>query len=240
LAITRLRELDRESQPFFLAVGFFKPHLPFNAPRKYWDLHDPAHFEVADDGGLVAGAPDLALHAHRELGGYRGIPEDEQMRRLRHGYYACVSYVDAQVGRLLAELRRLELDQRTIVVLWGDHGFSLGENRRWCKGTNFERDTRVPLLMRTPGMKQPGVKTEALAGLTPPEGLDGRSLVPLFGIRTTSGTGRHSPPTAAEIMPSAPNAGDISAMPMAVKNSTITRPTPMNGTTLPTSPSLKL
>ncbi|MCA9063288.1 MAG: sulfatase [Planctomycetaceae bacterium] len=195
LAIQRLEEFHREPQPFFLAVGFFKPHLPFNAPRKYWDLYDPALFELASDAGPVTGAPELALHTHRELGGYRGIPEDEQVdtvetRRLRHGYYACVSYVDAQIGKLLSKLQRLELDRRTIVVLWGDHGFSLGENGRWCKGTNFERDTRVPLLIRTPGMSSPGAATEALvqlvdiyptlaelAGLAPPGNLDGRSLV---------------------------------------------------------------
>ncbi len=198
LAVQRLGELQRESQPFFLAIGFFKPHLPFNAPKKYWDLYDPAHFELADDGEQVTGSPSLALHTHRELGGYRGMPEDEQVdaaeaRRLRHGYYACVSYIDAQVGKLLAELKRLELERRTIVVLWGDHGFSLGENGRWCKGTNFERDTRVPLMIRTPAMANPGIATASLvqlvdlyptlaelAGLTPPHNLDGRSLVPIL------------------------------------------------------------
>ena len=112
---------------------------------------------------------------------------------LRHGYYACVSYVDAQVGKVLDALQRLGLEQNTIVVLWGDHGWSLGEKDRWCKGTNFERDTRVPLMIRAPGMAKPGVSTEALieyvdiyptlaelAGLTPPADLDGRSLVPVL------------------------------------------------------------
>lgn len=198
LAIQRLEELSREAHPFFLAVGFFKPHLPFNAPKKYWDLYDPPALDLIGDEGAVAGAPELSLHTHRELGGYRGVPKDEQVgpemtRRLRHGYYACVSYVDAQVGKLLAALARLGLDRRTIVVLWGDHGFSLGENGRWCKGTNFERDTRVPLLIRAPGMARPGVATGALVelvdlyptlvelvGFTPPENLDGRSLMPIL------------------------------------------------------------
>jgi arylsulfatase A-like enzyme len=112
---------------------------------------------------------------------------------LRHGYYACVSYVDAQVGRVLDALRRLGLDQNTIVVLWGDHGWSLGEKDRWCKATNFERDARVPLMVRVPGMVKPGVPTDALieyvdiyptlaalAGLTPPADLDGRSFVPVL------------------------------------------------------------
>ncbi len=167
LAVDTLEDLQAKKQPFFLAVGFFKPHLPFNAPKTYWDLYDPA-------------------------------PQDEQVsaaqaRTLRHGYYACVSYVDAQVGKVLGALDRLGLDQNTIVVLWGDHGWSLGEKDRWCKGTNFERDTRVPLLIRLPGMAMPGVPTQALieyvdiyptlaalAGLTPPGDLDGRSLVPVL------------------------------------------------------------
>lgn len=205
LAIQRLGEFHRESQPFFLAVGFFKPHLPFNAPKKYWDLYNPNDFELTDVGHRVEGSPELALHTHRELGGYRGIPEDERVdasetRRLRHGYYACISYVDAQIGRLLAELKRLQLDDRTIVVLWGDHGFSLGENSRWCKGTNFERDTRVPLLIRTPHLPHPGRNTAALTGLvdlyptladlarlSAPESLDGRSLVPILNDPQTPG-----------------------------------------------------
>jgi iduronate 2-sulfatase len=146
----------------------------------------------------IKGAPDIAFHTHRELGGYQGIPGDErvsadQARVLRHGYYACVSYIDAQVGKLLETLERLALHNNTIVVLWGDHGFALGEEDRWCKGTNFELDTRVPLLIRIPNMAQPGVTTEALveavdvyptlaalAGLTPPAELDGVSFIPVL------------------------------------------------------------
>jgi arylsulfatase A-like enzyme len=198
LAIATLEKLQQQPQPFFLAVGFFKPHLPFNAPKKYWDLYDPAVFELKDGTTRVNGAPEIAYHTHRELGGYADVPEEEhvsaeQARALRHGYYACVSYTDAQVGKVLDALKRLGLDQNTIVVLWGDHGYSLGEKDRWCKGTNFERDTRVPLMIRTPGMTQPGAATEALteyvdvyptlaelAGLTPPGDLDGRSLVPML------------------------------------------------------------
>lgn len=194
LAVDTLEKLRPQGQPFFLAVGFFKPHLPFNAPKKYWDLYDPAVFALQDGQTGVAGAPEIAYHTHRELGGYQDMPKDErvsaeQARTLRHGYYACVSYVDAQVGKLLDALRRLGLDRNTIVVLWGDHGWSLGEKDRWCKGTNFERDTRVPLVIRTPGLPHPGEATDALiegvdlyptlaelAGLTPPADLDGRSF----------------------------------------------------------------
>jgi len=197
LAIATLTKLKQQETSFFLAVGFFKPHLPFNAPKKYWDLYDPAVFAQPEQT-RVKGAPEIAHHGHRELGGYRDMPKDEHLdaattRTLRHGYHACVSYTDAQIGKLLAALDQLGLAQNTIVVLWGDHGWSLGEKDRWCKGTNFERDTRVPLLIRTPGLKAPGAAASGLvelvdvfptlaelASLPAPQGLDGRSLVPML------------------------------------------------------------
>lgn len=198
LATMAIEALERlRDEPFFLAVGFFKPHLPFNAPKKYWNLHDPAAFGVADTERTAAAAAD-AYPDHRELAGYAGIPRDERVatdeaRRLRQGYYACVSYIDAQVGRLLATLDRLGLADDTIVVLWGDHGYSLGEADHWCKATNFERDTRVPLVIRAPGMPAAGEPAAALvehvdlyptlaelAGLEPPAELDGRSLGPIL------------------------------------------------------------
>jgi len=195
-AITALGELAAADAPFFLAVGFFKPHLPFNAPARYWDLHDPAPLATVPAPQRPPGAPDVAWPDHRELAGYRGMPADERVdaataRHLRHGYYACVSYVDAQVGRLLDALDGLGIADETIVVLWGDHGYSLGEGDHWCKATNFERDTRVPLVIRVPGMAHPGVATGALvelvdlyptlaeaAGVPAPADLAGRSLVP--------------------------------------------------------------
>jgi arylsulfatase A-like enzyme len=198
LAIETLEGLKEKGQPFFLAVGFFKPHLPFNAPKKYWDLYDPAVLELREAVERVRDAPEMAYHSHRELGGYRDMPPDEkvtpqQARGLRHGYYACVSYVDAQVGKVLATLTRLGLEKSTIVVLWGDHGYALGEEARWCKGTNFELDTHVPLIMRVPGVTRRLTATEALieyvdiyptlaelAGLPAPENLDGTSLVPIL------------------------------------------------------------
>jgi iduronate 2-sulfatase len=196
LAIEKLSSLKAKNKPFFLAVGFFKPHLPFNAPRRYWDLYDASIFDVRDDGMQVQDVSIHAHHSHRELGGYRDIPRDEHLdaattRKLRHGYYACVSYIDAQIGKLLDELGRLGLAENTIVVLWGDHGFSLGEKNRWCKGTNFERDTRVPLIISAPQLQYPGAGTQALvetvdlyptlallAGLPLPNELDGTSLMP--------------------------------------------------------------
>ncbi|MEW4489602.1 sulfatase [Thalassoglobus sp. JC818] len=199
LAVETLENLKQAEQPFFLAVGFYKPHLPFNAPKKYWDLHEATNFDLPESvTEPTKASPELALHTHRELGGYKAIPKDEQLnrqqtRRLRHGYYACVSYTDTQVGKVLKALERLKLDENTIVVIWGDHGFSLGETNRWCKATNFELDTRVPLLIRVPNLNQPGVATDSLvetvdlyptlasmAGLTTPENLDGRSFVPIL------------------------------------------------------------
>ena len=207
LAVETLEEIAgrQDRQPFFLAVGYFKPHLPFSAPRKYWERHDPREFVLGDQTERVKLAPKLAYHGHRELGGYTDIPPNEvvspkQASHLRHGYYACVSYIDAQVGRLLAALKRLGLEDDTIVVVWGDHGFALGEGDRWCKGTNFELDTRVPLIIRTPQMQHPGESTEALtelvdlyptlaelAGLKSPQQLDGRSLVPILKDPTIQG-----------------------------------------------------
>ena len=206
LAVETLEKISRYERPFFLAVGFFKPHLPFNAPKSYWDLYDPAAFEPNFSDQRTQGAPDFAYPDHLEMGGYTDVPDDErvsaeQARELRHGYYACVSYADAQVGKLLRALERLGLEDDTIVVLWGDHGYSLGEAGHWCKDTNFELDTHVPLMVRTPGMEKPGVATEALveyvdiyptlaelAGLTPPDGLDGRSFTSV--LRNPSATGR--------------------------------------------------
>lgn len=196
LATDYLRQLKNAGQPFFLAVGFFKPHLPFNAPKKYWDLYDPKIFELADDGQRVMDVSQHAHHSHAELGGYEDMPKDEHLDaattcKLRHGYYACISYADAQIGKLLNELDRLGLSENTIVVLWGDHGYSLGEKDRWCKGANFERDTRVPLIIRIPQLKQPSASSNALielvdlyptlatlAKLPQPAGLQGRSLMP--------------------------------------------------------------
>jgi iduronate 2-sulfatase len=181
-----------------MAVGFFKPHLPFNAPKRYWELYDPSNFEYQDDGQTVQGISQHAPNDHRELGGYRDMPRDEHLdtattRTLRHGYYACVSYTDAQIGKLLTALEQKGLAENTIVVLCADHGYALGEKDRWCKGTNFERDTRVPLIIRTPKLRNPGARCDSLvelvdlyptlaslAALPIPDGLDGQSLVPML------------------------------------------------------------
>ncbi len=194
-----IKELNRlKDKSFFLAVGFVKPHLPFNAPKKYWDLYDEEDIQLPDNPFIPKGAPKEALTNWGELRGYHGMPEkgdmpDHLTRQLIHGYNACVSYTDALVGKLLDELDRLGLSENTIVILWGDHGWKLGEHSMWCKHTNFELDTHVPMMIHVPGMKTAGQSTSALTeyvdiyptlcelcGLELPEHLEGTSMVPLL------------------------------------------------------------
>lgn len=197
-AVAALRDLGAMQQPFFLAVGFIKPHLPFVAPRKYWDLYDPEEIPPATNPFLPEGAPTYALMERNELWRYQGVPNtsdlpEDYARQLKHGYYAAVSFVDAQVGRVLDELENLGLQDNTIVVLWGDHGWKLGEHGRWCKHSNVENDTNAPLLISVPGMEHQGKGTDALvefvdiyptlaelAGLPLPDHLEGTSAVPLL------------------------------------------------------------
>ena len=167
-AVTRLRAAATKSdEPFFLAVGFLKPHLPFCAPRKYWNLYDRAKFELPKLTRPPAGAPAYAPTTWGELRNYSDIPDQgplgaEQQRELIHGYHAAVSYMDAQVGRVLDELDRLQLASNTIVVLWGDHGWHLGDHGQWCKHTNYEHAARIPIVVRAPGVTPRGARTRAL------------------------------------------------------------------------------
>jgi len=187
-----------KDKPFFLAVGFLKPHLPFVAPKKYWDLYRESDLPLAKNPQPPQDAPAYAATSWGELRAYHGIPKtgplsEEQARKMVHGYHACVSYMDAQVGRLLEGLDRLGLREKTVIVLWGDHGWQLGEHGFWCKHTNYEVATRAPLIVSAPGMKAAGRKTDALVefvdiypflaercGLTPPPGLEGTSFGPLL------------------------------------------------------------
>lgn len=165
-AIERLREFRAKPEPFFLAVGFIKPHLPFVAPKRYWDLYDPRKIELAPNKFRPRNAPDYAILPGGELRNYHGIPAgsipDDLARQLKHGYYAAVSYMDAQLGRVLDELDRLQLRTNTIVILWGDHGWKLGEHDAWCKHSNAENDVNAPLIVSAPGLKHPGRHTRAL------------------------------------------------------------------------------
>ena len=197
-ALKALRTLKKREKKFFLAVGFRKPHLPFCAPRKYWDLYDRAKIPDPVSDAHPARAPEVAVRSWKELEGYTDIPKSGQLppgkvAELRHGYYACVSYIDALVGRLLEEVKQIGLEGETVVCLWGDHGFHLGEQGLWAKANNYELSTRVPLILSVPGQKKTGGKTKALVelvdlyptlaeacGLTVPEGLEGTSLRPLL------------------------------------------------------------
>ncbi len=169
-ALKALGKLKKRNQPFFLAVGFRKPHLPFCAPRKYWELYDREDIPAPRSVDHPRGAPEVAVRSWKELEGYTDIPQNgqlspEKVAELRHGYYACVSYVDALIGRLLDRLGALGLQEETVVCLWGDHGFHLGEQGLWAKANNYELSTRVPLILSVPGQKKSGEKSEALVEL---------------------------------------------------------------------------
>ncbi|MEG3660142.1 sulfatase [Arenibacter palladensis] len=167
-AIRNLDHFKKNGKPFFLAVGFKKPHLPFSAPKKYWDLYDPNMFNAISHKEKPTDSPDLAFHDSQELRGYVDIPNNgtidrDKERKLWQGYYACVTYVDAQLGKIMKSIKDLGLDKNTIVVLWGDHGYHLGEQDLWCKSTNFELDSRIPLIISDPTKSfRTGTKSNAL------------------------------------------------------------------------------
>ncbi|MFQ5416684.1 MAG: sulfatase [Myxococcota bacterium] len=190
-AVQELRRLH--DRPFFLAVGFVRPHLPFNCPKRYWDLYDPAEIAVPEAPDAEA-VPPLEWHGNYEPAFYSdgGMIDSATGARMIHGYRACVSYIDAQVGLILDELDRLALADRTVVVLWGDHGWHLGEHGIWGKNTAFEVALRVPLILRVPGFPA-GHASQALVesvdilptlcelvGIPIPEQVQGRSFEPLL------------------------------------------------------------
>jgi arylsulfatase A-like enzyme len=202
LAVRKLKELRQKDQPFFLGVGFFKPHLPFTAPAKYWDMYDEDKITLTPSPDLPENVNVASLHASGEFNGYLAGDEhpslqkpvsEEYQRKLRHAYFAAVSYVDAQVGKVLDELDRLGLSENTIVVIWGDHGWHLGDHRVWGKHTVFERALRSVLVMRAPGKTTSGQKIDRivssvdiyptlmdLCGVEMPMKTDGSSVVPLL------------------------------------------------------------
>jgi len=164
-----IREMERlKGKRFLLCVGYAKPHLPYAAPKKYWNLYDPAKLNLAPNPFAPKGVTRYSMNEVGSLASFQGMPKgkepisDKQARQLIHGYYACVSFLDAQVGRLLAALDAFGLRDETIVVLWGDNGFKLGEHGAWDKHTDFEIDTRVPLIVSIPGLKAVGKRTKAL------------------------------------------------------------------------------
>ena len=161
IAIKALRNLRDRPEPFFLAVGFWKPHTPFNAPKRYWDLYRREDIPPVRNPAAPTGGPAIALHNTNE-----GMGRDRTAaQELRHGYYAGTSYMDAQVGKVLDELDRLGLRENTVIVFWSDHGFQLGEHGLWGKTSNFELDAQVPLIIAAPGMKHMGAGTRSLVEL---------------------------------------------------------------------------
>lgn len=193
--IEDLQSYAQTGEPFFLGVGFWKPHLPYIAPKKYWDLYDAEEIVLADNPYKPIDAPDASMHHFGELRNmYADTPlegpvSDDLARRLIHGYYACVSYVDAQIQKLLVTLEETGLAENTIIVLWGDHGYHLGEHGLWCKHATFDRTMNAPLIVKVPWIEG-GVETLAitefvdiyptlceLADLPMPSHLDGKSFV---------------------------------------------------------------
>lgn len=198
IAIEKLAELKDSDEPFFMNVGYRKPHLPFVAPKRYWDLYDRDDLKLASNPYAPEGAPEIALTTWGELRAFKGVPDTgpvsgDMALDLIHGYYACVSFVDDQIGRLLKALDEEGLRENTLVIVWSDHGWKLGEHGMWCKHTNYEIDTRIPLFIRLPDGRQAGETAGELTelidlypticdyiGLPVPEHCEGKSLTYLF------------------------------------------------------------
>jgi len=199
-ALSQLNKLARQEEPFFLAVGFKKPHLPFVAPAPHWDKYPAKDISLPDNYHPPKNAPAEAIHSFGELRSYAEVPlkgpvSDDMAHQLIRGYYACVSYTDRHVGKLLDALDKLQLTENTIVVLWGDHGWNLGEHTLWCKHCCFETSMRAPLIIRAPTLKnaRKNARTRSLtefidiyptlcdlAGLPQPDHLQGKSAVPVL------------------------------------------------------------
>ncbi len=201
LAVKKLKELANKDQSFCLAVGFFKPHLPFTSPKKYWDLYNEASLPISPMPDIPEGCNTFSLHESAEFNGYQLGEEkasidkkvsDNYARKIRHAYFACVSYMDAQVGKVLDALQASGKADNTIIILWGDHGWHLGDLRVWGKHTLHETSLSSALVVKAPGNKK-GVKNERivssidiyptlmeLCGIPQPEGLEGQSFAGLL------------------------------------------------------------
>lgn len=201
LAVKKLKELSGKEQPFCLAVGFFKPHLPFTAPKKYWNMYDEDNIPLSPTPDIPEGCDLSTLLNSGEFNGYELGEEkaslenrlsDSYARKLRHAYFACVSYVDAQIGKVLDALEESGQADNTIIVLWGDHGWQLGDYRVWGKHTLHDVSLSSALVVKAPGA-QPGIKNKRvvssidiyptlmeLCGVSCPDGLDGTSFVKLL------------------------------------------------------------
>lgn len=200
-AIEKLRELKKKDQPFFMGVGFFKPHLPFTSPKKYWDLYERDKIPLPPFAGIPENSTKESLQKSGEFNQYKLGEEkasldapvsDDYTRKARHAYFSCVSFVDAQIGKVVNELEALGLAENTIVVVWGDHGWHLGDHRVWGKHTIFDRSLHSTFLMKVPGIENGKTINKVvsttdiyptlmeLCGTPVSHNLDGNSLKPLF------------------------------------------------------------
>lgn len=197
-AVRKMEELSKDDKPFFLSVGLSKPHLPFVAPEKYWDMYPASSIGKPEVTERPENSYEKSIRRRGELNSYYNMPQqydeiDEATAlNLRRAYYACVSYADAQVGNLMNQLDKLGIRDNTIIVLWGDHGYKLGDYNSWCKWSNMNIDTNVPLLFHTPNGKK-GIVSKSpvealdiyptlaeLCGLAIPAHVEGQSIVPLL------------------------------------------------------------
>lgn len=202
LATAELERLSQQDEPFFMAVGFYKPHLPFCAPQKYWDMYEDVDIALSPNPDAPEGVDKVFLHASSEFFGQYHHPEkgglgvrlsDNYAKNVRRAYYAALTYTDTQLGKLMSKFKELGLDENTIIVVWGDHGWHLGDQTIWGKHSPFERALGSTLIVKTPEMKQKGKPTRELvatidlyptfcelAGVQAPEGIEGESIVPIL------------------------------------------------------------
>ena len=200
-AIQKLKVLKEDDQPFFMAIGYVSPHLPFIQPKKYWDMYDHDSIQLADNSYQPENSPFIAIEAQHNSAelrkNYLDIPaqgklDDDLARNLIHGYYASVSYMDALIGELIKELDDLGLRDNTTIILWSDHGYFLGEHGFWCKHSTFHEAVKIPFIMSSPGYAKNQITdsfTELvdvyptlceLANITPPTYIHGKSLTPVL------------------------------------------------------------
>ncbi|MEP2280950.1 sulfatase [Maribacter sp.] len=204
LAKRTLTRLANSEAPFYMGLGFFRPHLPFTAPKKYWDLYDAKDIPLAANPNVAKNAPGHTMNSMYELRHYDGFNDighpqsdfkmnEERSRTLKHGYYASVSYVDALVGSLIAHLKEIGLYDNTVIILWGDHGWKLGDHNSWGKMTNYNIDLQVPMIIRYPNQENRGAQTFEItelvdmfpslceiAGIEVPSYMQGTSFLPLI------------------------------------------------------------
>jgi arylsulfatase A-like enzyme len=207
LAISKLQELKEKNQPFFLGVGLFKPHLPFTSPKKYWEMYDEESIKIAENPTKPENVSESSLLPSGEFNQYAlgeehpnldTVASEAYARKIKHAYYAAASYSDAQIGLILNELKALNLEENTIVIIWGDHGWHLGEQQIWGKHTLFENALKSALIIKIPGSEEKSRLEDSivesvdiyptlleLAGIEVPYELDGESLVSLIDQKET-------------------------------------------------------